>query len=56
MPVLFTSKFDEDPIKTERASLKTPFSHYKSMGNFFRRSRASNSVGNCSIWPKSEYV
>ena len=34
MPVLVTSKFDEDPIKNERASLATPFSHYKSMGNF----------------------
>ena len=32
MPVLVTSKFDEDSIKNERASL--PFSHYKSMGNF----------------------
>ena len=29
MPVLVTSKFDEDPIKNERASLETPFSHYK---------------------------
>ena len=26
-----TSKFDEDPVKIERASLETPFSHYKSM-------------------------
>ena len=34
MPVLVTSKFDEDPTKTECASLETPFSHYKSMGNF----------------------
>ena len=34
MPVLVTSKFNEDPIKNERASLETPFSHYKSMGNF----------------------
>ena len=34
MPVLVTSKFDEDQIKNERASLETPFSHYKSMGNF----------------------
>ena len=34
MPVLVTSKFDEDLIKNERASLETPFSHYKSMGNF----------------------
>ena len=34
MAVLVTSKFDEDLIKNERASLETPFSHYKSMGNF----------------------
>ena len=35
MPVLVTSKFDEDVIKNEPASLETPFSHYyKSMGNF----------------------
>ena len=33
MTVLVTSKIDEDPIN-ERASLGTPFSHYKSMGNF----------------------
>ena len=34
MPVLVTSNFDNDSIKNERASLETPFSHYKSMGNF----------------------
>ena len=34
MPVLVTSKFDEDPIKNERANLETPFSHYRSMRNF----------------------
>ena len=34
MPVLVTNKFDEDPIKNEQASLETPFSRYKSMGNF----------------------
>ena len=33
MPVLI-AKFDEDLIKNERASLETPFSHYKTMGNF----------------------
>ena len=44
MPVLVTSKFDEDTIKTERASLETPFFHFKS-GNFFRRSMAPNSEG-----------
>ena len=34
MPVVVASKFDEDLIKNERASLETPFSHYKSMENF----------------------
>ena len=34
MPVLVTSNFDDDSIKNERASMETPFSHYKSMGNF----------------------
>ena len=34
MPVLVTSNFDDDSIKKERASMETPFSHYKSMGNF----------------------
>ena len=29
-----TSNFDEDSIKNEWASMETPFSHYKSMGNF----------------------
>ena len=55
MPVLVTSKFDEDPIKNERANLETPFSHYKS-GKFFRRSRAPNSVGSGPNWPKFELV
>ena len=30
MAVLVICKFDEDPIKTKRASLETPFSHYES--------------------------
>ena len=33
MPVLVTSNFDDDLIKNERASMETPFSHHKSMGN-----------------------
>ena len=33
MPVLVTSNFDDDSIKTEEASMETPISHYKSMGN-----------------------
>ena len=35
MPVLVTSNFDYDSIKNEQASMETPFSHNKSMGNFF---------------------
>ena len=31
MPVLVISNFDDDLIKNERASMETPFSHYKSM-------------------------
>ena len=34
MPVLVTSNFDDESIKNERASMETPFSHYKSMGTF----------------------
>ena len=34
MPALVTSNFDDDSIKNEQASMETPFSHYKSMGNF----------------------
>ena len=34
MPVLVTSNFDDDSIKNEWASMETPFSHYKSKGNF----------------------
>ena len=44
MPVLVTSKFHEDPIKIEHASLETPFSHYKIV-EIFRRSRAPDSKG-----------
>ena len=34
MPVLVTSNFNDDSIRNEGASMETPFSHYKSMGNF----------------------
>ena len=34
MPVLVINNFDDDSIKNERASMETPFSHYKSMRNF----------------------
>ena len=56
MPVLVTSKFDDDSIKNERTSMETAYSHYKSMGNFIRRSRAANSVVCGPIWRKFEVV
>ena len=34
MRVLVTSNFDDDSIKNKQASMKTPFSNYKSIGNF----------------------
>ena len=34
MPVLVTSKFPDDLIKNERASIETPISHFKSTGDF----------------------
>ena len=34
MAVLVNSNFYDDLIKNEQASMETPFSHYKSMGNF----------------------
>ena len=55
MPVLITSNFDDDLIKNKWASMETPFSHYKSMGNFYT-SRAANSVVSGPIWPKFELV
>ena len=54
MPVPDTSNFDNDSFKNEQASMETPFSHYKSYGKFFRRSRATNSVVSGPIWPKFE--
>ena len=56
MPVLVSSKFDEDQIRNERASLQTLFSHYKSIGLFFRRARAPNSEWSGPICPKFELV
>ena len=51
MPVLVTSNFDDDSIKTERASMETPVSHCKSMG-FIRRSRTANSAVSGPILPR----
>ena len=34
MPVLVSSNFDDDSVKNEQVRMGTPFSQYKSMGNF----------------------
>ena len=50
MAVLVTSKFDEVPIKNERA-----WRHLFpiiSLWEIFRRSRAANSIVSGPIWPK----
>ena len=40
MPVLVTSNFDDGSIKNEWASMETPFSHYKAMGNILDLKRS----------------
>ena len=55
MPVLVTSNFDDDLITNERASMKTPFSHYV-YGKFFIRSSAANSIVSGPICTKFELV
>ena len=55
MPVLVTSNFDDDSIKNEWASMETPFSHYKSMGNVLDL-EAANSVASGPIWPKFKLI
>ena len=42
MPALVTSNVDDDSIKNERASMETPFSQYKSIGNFLDAQRQLN--------------
>ena len=56
MPDLATRNFDDDLIKNEPASMETAFSHYKSMGTFFRHSMAANSLVSGPIWPKFKLI
>ena len=55
MPVPVSSNFDDDLIKNERAIMETPFSHYKSMGNFLD-AQGQLSVASGPIWLKFELV
>ena len=56
MPVLITSKFDEDLIKNERARLGDNIFPLQNYGKFFRRSRTPNSIGSGQMWLKFERI
>ena len=55
MHVLITCKYEKDRTINSREKVETP-SHYKSVGVFFRRSGAVNSVVGGPIWPKFKLV
>ena len=55
MPVLVTRNFDDDSVKNERGSMETPFSHYKSKGNFLD-AQGQLTVVSSPIWPKFDLV
>ena len=56
MYVLITCKYEKDPIKNSRENVMTSFFPLSVYGNFFRRSRAANSVVGGPIWPKFELI
>ena len=56
MAVLVTWKNEEDLIKNNKVNAWTTFSHYKSKGIFFKRSRADNSTARGRIWLNFELV
>ena len=56
MYVLITCKYEKDPIKNNRENVMTSFFPLYLYGNFFRRSRAANSVVGGPIWLKFELI
>ena len=56
MYVLITCKYEKDPIKNSRENVMTSFFPLLVYGNFFRRSRAANSVVSSLIWLKFELI
>ena len=55
MYVLITCKYEKDPIKNSRKNMMTVFPIIN-LWDFFRRSRAANSVVGGPIWPKFELI
>ena len=56
MAVLVTSNFEDDSIKNERVRAWRQHFPIISLWEFFRHSRAANSVVSGPIWPKFELV
>ena len=56
MYVLITCKYEKDPIKNSRENVMTSFFPLQVYGNFFRCSRAANSVVGGPIWLKFELI
>ena len=56
MYVLTTSKYEKDPNKNSLQNVMTSFFPLYVYGNFFRRSRAANSVVGGLNWPKFELI
>ena len=56
MYVLTTCKYEKDLIKNSWENVMTSFFPLQVYGNFFRRSRAANSVVGGPIWRKFELI
>ena len=56
MHVLIACKYEKDQMKNSGENVMTTYSPFKSMGFFFRRSRAANSVVHGRISPNFELI
>ena len=56
MYVVVPFKYGKDPIENSGDNAWTPFSLYKSIGIFFKRSRADNYAARGRIWLNFELI
>ena len=56
MYIIITCKYEKDLIKTAKKKWQRRFPHYKSMGVFFRLSRADNTIVGGPIWLNFELL
>ena len=54
--VVLPCKYGKDPIENSGDNAWTPFSHYKPIEIFFKRSRADNSAARGRIWLNFEFI